>query len=116
MVNQQQIGKMFNLINLPPNTSLLGVDNNGSGGLCSTPKTPEIVNTLIAMTTNPLDNYTFTTINQTNCNNIDIDINDNHQIIINHNNDNYTHLDLDFSNINNKDSISDNHQVSHLKL
>lgn len=37
-------------------TSLLGVDN---GGLCTTPKTPEILNSLMALT-NPLDNYNFT--------------------------------------------------------
>uniref|UniRef100_W8B9S1 Transforming protein v-Fos/v-Fox n=1 Tax=Ceratitis capitata TaxID=7213 RepID=W8B9S1_CERCA len=46
---------MFNL-NTP--SSLLGID---CGGLSSTPKTPEIVNTLIAMT-NPLDNYSFTAL------------------------------------------------------
>ncbi|XP_073835551.1 activating transcription factor 3 [Musca autumnalis] len=45
---------MFNL-NIPP-SSLLGVE--GSGGLCSKPNTPEILNSLIAMT-NPLDNYNF---------------------------------------------------------
>lgn len=46
---------MFNL-NTP--TSLLGIDGCG---LSSTPKTPEIVNSLIAMT-NPMDNYNFTTL------------------------------------------------------
>ncbi|XP_075154818.1 activating transcription factor 3-like [Haematobia irritans] len=45
---------MFN-VNIPP-SSLLGVE--GSGGLCSKPNTPEILNSLIAMT-NPLDNYNF---------------------------------------------------------
>lgn len=49
---------MFNL-NIPP-SSLLGVE--GSGGLCSKPNTPEILNSLIAMT-NPLDNYNFNTNN-----------------------------------------------------
>ncbi|XP_067635371.1 activating transcription factor 3 [Eurosta solidaginis] len=49
---------MFNL-NTP--SSLLGID---SSGLSSTPKTPEIVNSLIAMT-NPMDNYNFTTLNST---------------------------------------------------
>ncbi|CAD7086727.1 unnamed protein product [Hermetia illucens] len=45
---------MFNL-NIPT-TSLLGIDGSS---LCTTPKTPEILNSLMAMT-NPLDNYTFT--------------------------------------------------------
>ncbi|XP_013101039.1 activating transcription factor 3 [Stomoxys calcitrans] len=45
---------MFNL-NIPA-SSLLGVE--GNGGLCSKPNTPEILNSLIAMT-NPLDNYNF---------------------------------------------------------
>lgn len=53
---------MFNL-NIPP-SSLLGVE--GSGGLCSKPNTPEILNSLIAMT-NPLDNYNF--VNNINSNN-----------------------------------------------
>lgn len=51
---------MFNL-NIPP-SSLLGVE--GSGGLCSKPNTPEILNSLIAMT-NPLDNYNFSGNNST---------------------------------------------------
>lgn len=55
---------MFNL-NIPP-SSLLGVE--GSGGLCSKPNTPEILNSLIAMT-NPLDNFNFTTSNNNNNNN-----------------------------------------------
>ncbi|KAM7346705.1 activating transcription factor 3 [Cochliomyia hominivorax] len=60
---------MFNL-NIPP-SSLLGVE--GSGGLCSKPNTPEILNSLIAMT-NPLDNYNFpnniNSSNNTNNNNL----------------------------------------------
>lgn len=52
---------MFNL-NIPP-SSLLGVE--GSGGLCSKPNTPEILNSLIAMT-NPLDNYNFNANNNNN--------------------------------------------------
>lgn len=52
------ITNMFNL-NIPP-SSLLGVE--GSGGLCSKPNTPEILNSLIAMT-NPLDNYNFSNNN-----------------------------------------------------
>lgn len=51
--------KMFNL-NIPTTQSLLGVD---TGGVCTTPKTPEILNYLIAMT-NPLDNYTFAIVSQ----------------------------------------------------
>lgn len=57
---------MFNL-NIPP-SSLLGVE--GSGGLCSKPNTPEILNSLIAMT-NPLDNYNFSNnINGSNSNSL----------------------------------------------
>ncbi|XP_017770385.1 PREDICTED: activating transcription factor 3 [Nicrophorus vespilloides] len=37
-----------------PVNNLLAVENN-----CTTPRTPEILNSLIAMTTNPLDNYNF---------------------------------------------------------
>lgn len=47
---------MFNL-NTP--ASLLGID---CSGLTTTPKTPEIVNSLIAMT-NPMDNYNFAPLN-----------------------------------------------------
>lgn len=49
---------MFNL-NIPDASSYLGIDGAGGGGLCSTPRTPELLNTLFAMT-NPLDNITFT--------------------------------------------------------
>ncbi|XP_036228506.1 activating transcription factor 3 [Bactrocera oleae] len=47
---------MFNL-NTP--SSLLGID---CSGLSTTPKTPEILNSLIAMT-NPMDNYSFAPLN-----------------------------------------------------
>ncbi|XP_020802647.1 activating transcription factor 3 [Drosophila serrata] len=48
---------MFNS-NIPA-ASLLSIESSGLGGLgAHTPKTPEIVNSLIAMT-NPLDNYSF---------------------------------------------------------
>lgn len=63
---------MFNL-NIPP-SSLLGVD--GSGGLCSKPNTPEILNSLIAMT-NPLDNYIYNNIHDSNNNNNNNDNNNN---------------------------------------
>lgn len=51
---------MFNL-NTPP-SSLLGIE--GHHGFGTTPKTPEIVNSLIAMS-NPMDNYSFSTTTST---------------------------------------------------
>lgn len=59
---------MFNL-NIPDASSYLGIEGAG-GGLCSTPRTPELLNTLFAMT-NPLD-VAFTALTQDQMNfNID---------------------------------------------
>lgn len=75
--------KMFNL-NIPT-TSLLGIDGSS---LCTTPKTPEILNSLMAMT-NPLDNYTFTPATtaqqqlQQQTNATTISQNGNHQVSVN---------------------------------
>lgn len=74
---------MFNL-NIPT-TSLLGIDGSS---LCTTPKTPEILNSLMAMT-NPLDNYTFTPATtaqqqlQQQTNATTISQNGNHQVSVN---------------------------------